>query len=172
MCKICSGEYKGETFLDCCPSVKTIPDITGTYALYCIDCPLLTSIPVIPGLQKLFCHNCPLLTTIAEIPGLQLLWCRDCPLLTTIPDEVRVRISHCPFLHNSRNYERNMQALLTLQRFCRKNLKYWRIKNWVGTVECTEWFYDPRNMGGQKQIQKMGKFLSGLTPSSTTQNDS
>jgi hypothetical protein len=69
----------------------------------------------------------------------------------------------CPWLpHQNPEYKSNLQALLTLQRFCRKNLRYWRIKNWVQTRECTEWFYDPQNMGGHKHIQRMGKFLSGL----------
>jgi hypothetical protein len=204
MCKICSGEYKGEYTLECCPKVTTIPDITGTRQLFCCSCPLLTSIPVIPGLKQLYCCRCPLLTSIPVIPGLRelecwycfrlpsipaipgleilrcyhcdllttihvihglkILNCYDCPRLTSIPNIPGLRKLFCRkcWVPENPYYEKDMKALLTLQRFCRKNLRYWRIKNWVGTVACTEWFYHPQNMGGHKQIQKMGKFLSHL----------
>jgi hypothetical protein len=212
MCRICSGEYKGQTELFCeCPTLTSIPEIPGLLRLICVNCPLLTSIdglarlsgfekvycgncplltsveglalisglqklylsncpitsiPMIPGLQELYCWNCSLLTSIYALPTLDLD-CRVCPIFRTIPEikeSTELHVYHCPWVpRGNHNYERNIQALLTLQKFCRKNLKYWRIKNWVGSVECTEWFYDPRNMGGYKHIQRMGKFLSGLT---------
>jgi hypothetical protein len=168
MCKICSGEYKGETFLECCPLVTTIPVIPGLQRLHCIHCPFLTSIDSlasIPGLRELYCNNCPLLTTIPAIPGLRYLNLWRCPLLTSIPvipGLQELSCESCPWVPQSPSYERRINGLLTLQRFCRKNLRYWRIKNWVGTVACTEWFYHPQNMGGHKHIQRMGKFLSNL----------
>jgi hypothetical protein len=159
--------------------------IPGLQKLRCWDCPLLTSIPIIPGMQKLDmtqcdvieipviaglkilrCWGCLLLKTIPVIPGLKELTCGYCPLLTSIPmipGLQKLECGGCPWLpYENDDYGRNITALVTLQRFCRKNLKYWRIKNWVGSVACTEWFYDPQNMGGHKQIQRMGKFLSSL----------
>jgi hypothetical protein len=154
-----------------CPLLTSIPEIAGLQELSCCDCSMLTTIPVIPGLQELTCSHCPNLTTIPVIPGLEELYCRDCPILTSIPEISRLQeleCWYCPWIsHNNPDYERNLQALLTLQRFCRKNLRYWRVKNWVQTVECTEWFYDPRNMGGYKHIQRMAKFLSNMSSSDT-----
>ena len=172
------------TYLDCRNShlLTNIPStfINLTY-LDCSRCPILTSIPnTFVNLRHLNCNNCPLLPNIPNtLVNLTCLNCNSCCLLTCIPNTlVKLKILNCCnchmlintpqyykikyFYHNSSwidpNKTNNIQKLITLQRFVKKNLKYWIFSRWIKSREFNEWIYHPDNIGGKmakKQIEKM-----------------
>ena len=126
MCIICSGEYKGETVINCfnCPLLKEIPIIEGLQQLDCFNCPLLKEIPVIEGLRLLCCYNCPLLKQIPVIEGLQRLYCVDCPLILDFPRDVKwILWQRCKWRDRT---PKMVQSLIVLQRRYRKK-KFKRI---------------------------------------------
>ena len=125
MCIICTGEYKGETAINCsdCPSLKEIPVIKGVRELLCRNCPSLTKISVIEGLQELECYNCPFLTKIPVIQELQGLYVSNCPLLVTITRTRTMAYTRCKWLERTPEMVR---SLVVLQKRYRKK-KFKRI---------------------------------------------
>jgi hypothetical protein len=165
-----------------CPLLTSIPNtLVNLRTLYCDNCPLLSCIQsTFVNLIYLRCVKCPLLTSIPDtLINLTHLICTNCPLLTSIPDTfINLIELHCngnrlitsiPYISTGYNYyydcpwinnnkTRNIQKLITLQRFVKKNLKYWRFSRWIKSREFNEWIYHPDNIGGKmakREIEKM-----------------
>jgi hypothetical protein len=170
-----------------CPLLTSIPyTLINLKSLNCSDCPLLTSIPsTLVNLKSLNCSDCPLLTSIPNtLINLIGLHCSDCPLLTSIPDtlvnliyldcsgnrlittvpfilrtynpRIHIYYDDCPWINY--NKDKNIRKLITLQRFVKKNIKYWIFSKWIKSKEGVEWIYHPDNIGGiiaKKSIEKL-----------------
>ena len=166
MCLICKGrisEVKEELNCSGCPLLREIPNITGLKVLQCYGCVLLTEIPVIPGLEELICSGCPLLTEIPNITGLKVLVCSGCPLLTEIPNIIGledVYCYNCPFL--PQNPKNRISQGLKLQRWIKKNFKFFVFLKWIKSNEGKEFLYHPDNIGGRIEKVKMRKTLQSL----------
>jgi hypothetical protein len=106
---------------------------------------MLTSVPNIIGLKKLGCSACRMLTSIPHINSLKKLDYFDCPWINR---------------GGNPKYKNNINKLITLQRFCKKNYKYFVFKRWVKSQEFNEWFYAPENVGGIKHKQMMERVIS------------
>jgi hypothetical protein len=51
-----------------------------------------------------------------------------------------------------------LKKLITLQRFVKKNYRYFTFKHWIRSRAGVEWLYSPDNIGGimaKKQLEKM-----------------
>jgi hypothetical protein len=57
-------------------------------------------------------------------------------------------------------YQENMTQLVTVQKYCKKKIRYWRFKKWINTEEFAQWFYHYNNMGGYKHKQYMMSIYS------------
>jgi hypothetical protein len=171
MCIICECEEKkdysrliGIERLKCyrCPNLTSIPNIKGLKQIDCFKCPNLTSIPNIKGLKQIDCSNCDNLTSIPNIKGLKGIGCHYCPMLTSIPNTPSICYSACPWIEHTQYphcedpyNENNIQKLLLLQKFCKKNFRYFVFNRWVKSQEFKEWFYAPENVGGRKHKKMM-----------------
>jgi hypothetical protein len=126
---------------------------------------MLTSIPHIDELEILCCGNCPMLTSIPNIIGLRHLDCCKCSNITSIPNIATIWCFECPWLNHSQNpdYENNIKKLLLLQRFYKKNFKYFVFKRWIKSKEFKEWFYSPENVGGRKHKRIMEKMYAQIS---------
>ena len=60
MCVICTGEYNGETILDCsgCKSLTSLPSLPNVISLDCSRCTSLTSLPSLSSVTFLYCRGC------------------------------------------------------------------------------------------------------------------
>jgi hypothetical protein len=138
------------------PDISSLINLTG---LDCSYCPLLTSIPdTLINLINLYCHNCPLLTSIpSNFIKLIFLNCDSCSLLTSIPSSVVYLICYkCPWIDS--NKTKNIQKLITIQRFIKNNIKYRRFSRWIKSKTGIEWIYHPNNIGGiiaKREIERM-----------------
>jgi hypothetical protein len=89
-----------------------------------------------------------------------LLDCRKCIGITTIPtiyDLILLDCSGCTWIDPSIK-ESNLKKLITLQRFVKKNYRYFTFKHWIRSRPGVEWLYSPDNIGGKvvkKQTEKM-----------------
>jgi len=89
---------------------------------------------------------------IPNIFGLQELNCSDCPYLVSIPKMERCYMHNSPWLDPE-----NIKKIQPLQRFIRKNFKYFVFKNWIKTENFAKFFYHPDNFGGYFTKQKLLK---------------
>ena len=148
-----------------CPLLTGIPDtLINLFNLDYDDCPLSTSIPdTLVNLTYLDCSNCPLLTSIPDtLVNLEELLCSNCPLLTSIPDTLvnltELDCINCPWI--DKNKTKNIQKLITFQRFVKKYVKYQIFSRWIKSKEGVEWIYHSDNIGGKiakKQIENLFK---------------
>jgi hypothetical protein len=86
-------------------------------------------------------------------------------MLTSVPNIIGLKeldYFDCPWINRGKNpeYENNISKLITLQRFCKKNFRYFIFKRWVKSQEFNEWFYAPENVGGIKHKKIMERILS------------
>ena len=56
-------------------------------------------------------------------------------------------------------YENNIDKIIVLQRFARRNFKYFVFKRWIKSKEFNEWFYHPDNIGGKNAKRRLRIFL-------------
>ena len=164
----------GLKYLDCgrCSRLIEIPVIPELEHLLCDGCSRLTEIPVIPGLKYLDCSNCRLreiptqygFPTRNGFPKLKYLYCSGCTILTKIPDITGFELFYCvdcPWLVQN-PYNKISQGL-KLQRWIKKNFKYFAFCNWIKSNEAKEFLYHPDNIGGRIEKSKMKKVFEGLT---------
>jgi hypothetical protein len=50
-----------------------------------------------------------------------------------------------------------LTKLITLQRFVKKNYKYFLFKRWINSREGVEWIYHPTNIGGKMAKKQLAK---------------
>lgn len=58
---------------------------------------------------------------------------------------------------------KNIRKLQILQRFCKKNQKYWRFERWVRSRSFAEWFYAPENPGGRLSKLQIQRAVEQIT---------
>jgi hypothetical protein len=144
-----------------CPLLTSIPNtLVNLIILECSYCPLLTSIPnTLVNLGELNCCYCPLLTNIPNtLVNLIYLDCRSSSLITSISNNIKyLECENCPWIDKYVRRD-NIRKLITLQRFVKRNLKYWIFSRWIKSRGGVEWIYHPDNIGGKiakKRIEKM-----------------
>ena len=121
-----------------CTALTLIPDtLTSLRYLNCFDCTALTSIPdTLISLRTLHCQGCTALTSIPDtLRSLRHLECRGC---TWLPRGV-----------GDLYFSENVKKLVTLQRWTRRHLRYWRLRRWFRSEVFARWFYSPDQVGGR-----------------------
>jgi hypothetical protein len=107
--------------------------------------------------------------SIIGVPALRILRADNCISLEKIEQKqimLNPKLGNCPFLaidcywFNSDMRKKNISKLITLQRFCKKNFRYFIFKRWVKSQEFNEWFYAPENVGGIKHKKVMERVIS------------
>jgi hypothetical protein len=169
------------------PKLKSITGLPYSMTkIFCYDCPQLEilqgcrSVNDIRLVQisikelsldyanKVIVSKCPRLQKI-EIrnKGLSNLNCSECAILTELKlfEDVLPMIFQCkdsPWLNYNGKYKDSLKKLIILQKFCRKNMKYFIFRNWIKSEKFAKWFYHPENYGGKIHKMKMTKFLEDV----------
>ena len=60
------------------------------------------------------------------------------------------------------SHEKNIDKIIVLQRFARKNFKYFVFRRWIKSKEFNEWFYHPDNIGGKNAKRRLQLFLENV----------
>lgn len=138
------------------PSLRPGGSLKGLKILRIFDCPLLTELPIIDGLHTLEICRC---RSLIEIPSIYLHTYQK-------KDGIhRLGVWDCPWLKETGylDYNKNIVSLVTLQKFCRKNLKFFRFKRWLKSHDFVSWFYAPENFGGYKTKLRMEVSMLNLS---------
>jgi len=171
--------YINLTELDCsfCPNLTTLPDtFINLTTLECSFCVNLTYLPnTFINLEILRCDWC---TNLLKLPAtlINLLWidCTGCSLLVaennkmfgytefmdsqgfikyswnTHSKAISVWSNGCKWLnHPDTDYKFNIPNIKFLQKWFRKNIKFWIFKRWIKSEECVKWLYNPNRIGGK-----------------------
>jgi hypothetical protein len=143
-----------------CTGITTIPTLPNLTSLYCSGCTGLTTISPLPDLITLDCTGCTGITTISPLPDLITLDCTGCTGITCIPPVLNLTYLYCGGCTwiDPRIEKSNLKKLITLQRFVKKNYRYFTFKHWIKSRAGVEWLYSPDNIGGKvvkKQIEKL-----------------
>jgi len=134
--------------------------------IYCSDC-LFEEIYIARNNVQLYCHRCVNLKKIICDPFvtfIDTIACRNCPLLLEVPmifkyiDSFKSNwieyscekyTNDLYFVDYVKNYQNNIQKLKVLQRWVRRNIKFWIFKRWIKSEEGVKWLYDPCRLGGR-----------------------
>jgi hypothetical protein len=90
------------------------------------------------------CRKCTGITTIQTLDNLITLDCDGC---TWIDPKIK---------------KSNLKKLITLQRFVKKNYRYFTFKHWIRSRAGVEWLYSPDNIGGKVVKKQTAKLLEKL----------
>ena len=107
----------------------------------CDDC---TSIPVLPNLTNLYCERCTNLTFIPVLP--KLVYLRSDIISTN-----------------------KVQKVYLLQKWIRKNFRYWVFKRWIETEDFARWFYSKDVWGGFCDRKRVSKIFNSFKIENKTQ---
>ena len=159
-------------------TIKSIPCLKQLQRLEIILCENINEIPVLPMLEELYCSfsgikkiphmeklthiistDCHALTEI-KTGNLNFLDCSYCPMLINIPNATKLFCLGCPWL--SQNPDNKISQGKKLQRWIKKNFKYFIFRRWIESVEGKEFLYHPNHIGGRIEKAKMGKVFEGL----------
>ena len=136
-----SSKMKNITYLNCigCYGLTEVSDIFKNCYLNFIyldftDCRNLIKIP-----NKFYTYPDSFLHNLSNI------------LYSPFITGYRLGISGCGWLNHPHNgrYFFNIQKLKVLQRWFRKNIRYWIFKRWIKSEEGVKWLYDPCRLGGR-----------------------
>jgi hypothetical protein len=169
------------TCSDCTSLVSMPKDLISLIYIYCNGCTSLTSIlnRDLLGLKILYCNGCTSLTSLLNESkdeykeetkwrsSLVEIECINCPSLTSIPEcnfsTGTVNCTGCPWwplvVHNP-DYNSNISKLVYLQKFCKRNQKYFIFKRWIESREFAEWIYSPDQIGGKLSKKQISNSLS------------
>jgi len=145
-------------------NITSIPNtFINLELLSCNDCKELIEIPInLIKIKYLYCNY----TNITKIPDtfinlidLDLFFCRN---IIRIPklDYHYLDITKNIWLdsefyssysnnYHTNYYDINLKKLKILQKWFRKNLKFWIFKRWIKSEEGVKWLYNPNNIGGK-----------------------
>jgi len=166
--------------------LKCIENFPKLHSLDCSECKHLSSIKEIPSLVLMDCQGCENLSSLEgknfpkllqlscsesglkEINGfisLEELECNDCRYLIKILNNPHLSPIHfscdrCIWLPCNEWYVYNVQNLICLQNFFRKNKKFFRVRRWLKSKGFFEWYYSPSAPGGKisvKNLKRRGK---------------
>jgi len=147
-------------YLDCDKTnIVTIPStFTKLDTLFCKKCPYIMEISsTFINLQYLFCDR----TNITKIPksltSIKQIMCSYCPRLIEIPDNnfmwLGLTITGSPWVNhrdsNSVDLIANVEKLKILQKWVKRNLRFWIFKRWIKSEEGVKWLYNPDRIGGK-----------------------
>lgn len=149
MCQVCRNELEGETELDCCKNVTTIPSLPELEYLYCyntgitvlpdfpklveLDCSDtgITILPYLPKVESLQCQRTRL-QSLPKLPKVEYIDCFD-TFITTLPELPKLNSIYCNRFVNhpqNKNLKTNIEKVVTVQRWWRRflhNRKYYNL---------------------------------------------
>ena len=188
MCMICENTDLSNTIrLDCsgCQTIEVISNLPKLEYLTCEDCPNLKKISYLSNLETLNCAGCLSVKEISNMPKLKYLDVRHCRLLLAIPNTTRqLTYDDNPWLDPEYLYFQiyrdtpnsvsfvyafdwlvaehmyKIDAVKTLQRFVKRNFKYFVFKNWTKSRAFAEWFYAPDQLGGRVDRHRFAKIMN------------
>lgn len=163
-----------------CADITKIPSFTSTipFSVEIIECDSLVEIDEIATIPKVYITECINLQRIGRVSNVDWLWIMDCPKLLSAPTLRIDNIDDCPNLmdfvggpfrivkedgslynHNGfyRNSEIDYKTVINGLKKLQKNNRLRRFLRLCKTRSFNQYFWNPKNMGGQWHMNRMLK---------------
>jgi hypothetical protein len=161
-------------YIQDCSNIMHIPSIRGISVLHVSNCLNLTSIDN-SHIDALVIYNCPSLTIIppsvyelsidgsTKVQYIPLQTLRYfTPMNTKRYIETQFILPRIDLLRRFHTVKKNRQLLISLQRWCRKHIIYWRFCRWIKSRDFFVWFYRPSGIGGKMAIRRIEQFCNSI----------